>query len=293
MPPEWQPAQPQGGLPLACSQGVPIVRPQPVACSQPWLCAPSEPLAAPRAPAMDSRAPSPEAPGDARLASDAIAWLASAGGRAGGPARLLGGPRRVGRKPKSLSFQAVEQTFDMPIEAAARTLGVCTTVVKKICRANGVVRWPFRKLQSRQARAASRGPAAGAGRPPAGAAGDAAPHDALDRVRAPPPLAAPCAALPAAQAARAGDALGAMEGGRGEAGSGEPRRAGGAADEEGALTLVTPRLGVRCPGLRVSTGAGEAHGFGAAGYGGCGRLLNPSPRALEHAPQLLAMVSGS
>eukprot|EP00727_Mastigamoeba_balamuthi_P012547 m51a1_g7915 hypothetical protein (336) ;mRNA; r:208521-210261 len=38
--------------------------------------------------------------------------------------------------------------FHMPISQAAKELGVCTTMLKKMCRKNGVPRWPFRKIHS-------------------------------------------------------------------------------------------------------------------------------------------------
>ena len=38
--------------------------------------------------------------------------------------------------------------FDFPINEAADRLGVCSTVLKKICRNNGVERWPHRKIKS-------------------------------------------------------------------------------------------------------------------------------------------------
>lgn len=36
----------------------------------------------------------------------------------------------------------------MPLSDAASNLGVCTSVLKKICRDNGLVRWPYRKVLS-------------------------------------------------------------------------------------------------------------------------------------------------
>ena len=35
-----------------------------------------------------------------------------------------------------------------PLLSPAATLGVCTTVLKKVCRRHGIRRWPQRKLQS-------------------------------------------------------------------------------------------------------------------------------------------------
>jgi hypothetical protein len=58
-------------------------------------------------------------------------------------------PRRV-RKGKELSFADVSRHFDLPLTQAAERLNVCVTLVKRVCRENGVSRWPFRKLQSRK-----------------------------------------------------------------------------------------------------------------------------------------------
>jgi len=38
--------------------------------------------------------------------------------------------------------------FHLPINGAAREIGVCATVLKKICRKNGIPRWPHRKIKS-------------------------------------------------------------------------------------------------------------------------------------------------
>ena len=38
--------------------------------------------------------------------------------------------------------------FYYPINEAAKRLGICPTVLKKICRKHGLRRWPHRKLQS-------------------------------------------------------------------------------------------------------------------------------------------------
>jgi hypothetical protein len=39
------------------------------------------------------------------------------------------------------------QHFHLPINAAAKELGICPTVLKKICRRNGMRRWPHRKVE--------------------------------------------------------------------------------------------------------------------------------------------------
>ncbi|CAH9132637.1 unnamed protein product [Cuscuta epithymum] len=38
----------------------------------------------------------------------------------------------------------------LPIEEAARRMNICPTVMKKICRRDGLVRWPYRKVRSIQ-----------------------------------------------------------------------------------------------------------------------------------------------
>uniref|UniRef100_A0A7S0N8A0 RWP-RK domain-containing protein n=1 Tax=Pyramimonas obovata TaxID=1411642 RepID=A0A7S0N8A0_9CHLO len=45
-------------------------------------------------------------------------------------------------------IQRVAQFFHLPINDAAKELGMCLTVLKKICRRNGLKRWPHRKLKS-------------------------------------------------------------------------------------------------------------------------------------------------
>ncbi|XP_039044872.1 protein RKD5-like [Hibiscus syriacus] len=47
---------------------------------------------------------------------------------------------------QSLSFEDVADFFSLPLDDAASTLGVCASVLKKICRENGLDRWPHRKF---------------------------------------------------------------------------------------------------------------------------------------------------
>lgn len=45
-----------------------------------------------------------------------------------------------------LSMQELSKYFKMPEKAVAKHLGICLTSLKKICRANGINRWPYRKV---------------------------------------------------------------------------------------------------------------------------------------------------
>ncbi|WVZ72472.1 hypothetical protein U9M48_020927, partial [Paspalum notatum var. saurae] len=51
----------------------------------------------------------------------------------------------------SLSYEEISKLFSLPIAEAATILGVCTSVLKRICRSHGIVRWPYRKLVSGKA----------------------------------------------------------------------------------------------------------------------------------------------
>jgi hypothetical protein len=46
-----------------------------------------------------------------------------------------------------VSFDDIQRCFHMPIQEASRVLGVCATLLKKVCRQNGVARWPHRKVK--------------------------------------------------------------------------------------------------------------------------------------------------
>ena len=53
-----------------------------------------------------------------------------------------------GKVPKSayLTFDVLRQYFHLPISAVGKELGVCATMLKKICRKNGIPRWPYRQV---------------------------------------------------------------------------------------------------------------------------------------------------
>lgn len=71
-----------------------------------------------------------------------------------GPARAVlvqaipAAPAVVPPSRRKLSLEDISQYFHLPIAEAASNLGVCTSVLKRICRENKIVRWPYRKCTS-------------------------------------------------------------------------------------------------------------------------------------------------
>ncbi|KAI3444903.1 hypothetical protein Pfo_001568 [Paulownia fortunei] len=69
-----------------------------------------------------------------------------------------GGSKQVGfmkiplamqrERTRKLQLKDFIDYFHLPIEDAARKMNICPTVMKKICRRNGVLRWPYRKIKS-------------------------------------------------------------------------------------------------------------------------------------------------
>jgi hypothetical protein len=47
---------------------------------------------------------------------------------------------------QEIGFQELAQYFHLPIHVVSKELGICATVLKKICRRNGIARWPHRKV---------------------------------------------------------------------------------------------------------------------------------------------------
>lgn len=49
---------------------------------------------------------------------------------------------------KELTLNELRPHFNKPMAVVAKELGVCITLMKKICRRNGLVRWPHRRIRS-------------------------------------------------------------------------------------------------------------------------------------------------
>ncbi|KAJ8902515.1 hypothetical protein NDN08_006918 [Rhodosorus marinus] len=56
--------------------------------------------------------------------------------------------KRSGGRAKSISHAELAKYFHLPIDAAAKELKICVTVLKKQCRTHGIKRWPHRKLRA-------------------------------------------------------------------------------------------------------------------------------------------------
>jgi hypothetical protein len=50
------------------------------------------------------------------------------------------------REATHIDLAELTRYFHLPITSVAKELGVCVTVLKRICRENGVPRWPYRKV---------------------------------------------------------------------------------------------------------------------------------------------------
>jgi hypothetical protein len=70
--------------------------------------------------------------------------------RAPSPASSSEGDRkryRGLRSAKSITLDELRQYFDKPIEEAAKAIGICSTLLKKICRRYNIKRWPYRQVR--------------------------------------------------------------------------------------------------------------------------------------------------
>jgi hypothetical protein len=56
--------------------------------------------------------------------------------------------RGLPRSIKSITLDELRLYFDKPIEEAAKMIGICSTLLKKICRKYNIKRWPYRQVRA-------------------------------------------------------------------------------------------------------------------------------------------------
>ncbi|OQS04433.1 hypothetical protein THRCLA_03330 [Thraustotheca clavata] len=84
---------------------------------------------------------------EATVDDDDEGWSSDDGGDQKKP-RRHGQNRMKYQATKLISIEELREHFDQPIVEVARHFGICITLMKKVCRRNGIKRWPHRQIRS-------------------------------------------------------------------------------------------------------------------------------------------------
>jgi len=57
-------------------------------------------------------------------------------------------PNNEADQGRTFTFDELREHFHRPINEVSQELGICATLLKKVCRQNGIKRWPHRKIKS-------------------------------------------------------------------------------------------------------------------------------------------------
>jgi len=60
------------------------------------------------------------------------------------PRRKAGQNKRPAQ-PVVVTYETLSEVFDLPLWKACKTLGICATAMKKVCRKLGVMKWPYKE----------------------------------------------------------------------------------------------------------------------------------------------------
>lgn len=52
------------------------------------------------------------------------------------------------RRTSAQSLEELRKYFYLPIQSVSKELGICTTILKKLCRNNNIQKWPYRQIKS-------------------------------------------------------------------------------------------------------------------------------------------------
>jgi len=65
---------------------------------------------------------------------------------------FIGSERATMPAQRAIELEELQTYFRLPEKEVAKRLGICLTSLKKVCRSNGIYRWPYRKVRDMPSR---------------------------------------------------------------------------------------------------------------------------------------------